>query len=215
MLGKSVEELVIKYQLDFESFMCKYSELKDSEDCYFIDFRGDEEISKGFIPGFIVCDSKYMTKFVPKQSKILFIASPEYEDDAILNLLNNGYYQIEGYLGGGIETWIKNGKQLALMKEISSSLDQNFQTLIDCRDSREWNYGVLNFGSTAFIQLGNLPSDWKNLKKNITYGVVCKRGGRSLAAATYLMSKGLHVVNVEGGIRNQICGGLMKLVKKL
>jgi len=200
------------YKLSFDDFNFYYKKIKSSSDEYLLlDFRPEEEIYNGFIPKTISSDKGYFPRFVSKESKLLLIISSYYEDEVISNLLEQGYNNIIGYLDGGIDTWIENKQGLTLFSECSNP--NICDSIIDCREPREWNYGVVKSNSINYIQLGKLHTNWDQLNKNITYGVVCKRGGRSLAATTYLMHKGLNVVNLSGGIRHLICGGF-SLMKK-
>lgn len=204
---------VSKYELDFEDFYEKYQKVNEKSDEYLIlDFRPDDEVCNGFIPLSIICDMKFFPKLISKKSKLLLITSPYYEEDVISYLLSNGYKNIEGFLSGGINTWISNKKPLTLCPETQNP--NIVDTVIDCREPREWNYGVLDCESIAFMQLSKLPDNYHKLKKSVTYGVICKRGGRSLLAASYMMSKGYNVVNLGGGLRSMVCNG-MKLVKKI
>ena len=206
-------EDTLKYELEFDQFIKEYDNIKsNSDDVLLLDFRAEDEIYNGFIPKTISCDKGYFPRFVPKESKLLLVIPAYYEEEIIGFLKDNGYLNIIGYLKGGIDSWVKNKKALTLFPE--SSNPHYVDSIIDCREPREWNYGVVDCKSIKYIQLGNIPNKWNTLQKNITYGVLCKRGGRSLAATTYLMSKGIKVVNLSGGMRNLICGGF-KLMKKI
>lgn len=210
----SIEEDYLKYELDFEKFNFVYKNKilnNNLDDILLLDFRHEDEIYNGIIPKSIVCDTKFFPKLIQKSSSILFIASPYYEEEVISFLKTNGYHNIIGYLKDGIDNWILNKGTLTLFQETSNP--QAVDTIIDCREPREWNYGVVKCDSIQYMQLAKISQSWKKLSNNKTYGVVCKRGGRSLAATTYLMSKGVKVMNFEGGIRNLICNGF-KLVKK-
>jgi hydroxyacylglutathione hydrolase len=212
MFNYSTDIDTSKYELQFEDFHNYYQKLSPVSDEYvLLDFRPDDEIYNGFIPNSIACDLRFFPKLIPKDSKLLLIISPYFEEDIITFLQSNGYDNIIGYLSGGIDTWIAEKKALTLFPETSNP--DIVDSIIDCREPREWNYGVVKCNSITYMQLGKIPTNWGNLKRSLTYGVVCKRGGRSLAATTYLMSKGFNVVNLGGGIRNLICSGC-KLVKK-
>lgn len=204
-------DVLSKYSLSFEDFMKYYkksSEDKDS-DIVLLDFREEEEFNKGFIQKSIFCDKNFFMKLVKPSSNLLLITQNGYEEDVVNLLLQNNYQNIIGFLDGGVDTWILNKQRLSIIHE--SSNPNSCDMIIDCREPREWNYGVIN--NSKFMQLGLIPSLYKTLDKNLTYGILCKRGGRSIVASTYLQAKGFKVVNISGGIRNLICGGV-KLMKK-
>ena len=203
-----------KYELDIDQFNLIYKNKiinSNTDDFLLLDFRPEEEIYNGIIPKTIACDMKFFPKLISKSSNLLLIITPYYEEDVISFLKSNGYNNILGYLKDGIDTWIENKGSLTLLPETSNP--EAVDTIIDCREPREWNYGVVKCDSIQYMTLGKIPQNWGKLNNNKTYGVVCKRGGRSLVATTYLMSKGVKVVNLNGGIRNLICNGF-KLVKK-
>jgi hydroxyacylglutathione hydrolase len=212
MIENSIDIDISTYELNFDEFYTNYQKLSPSSDEYvLLDFRPEEEIYNGFIPSSIACDIRFFPKLIPKESKLLLIITPYYEEDVISFLKFNGYDNIIGFLSGGIDKWIEQKKPLTLFPETQNP--EIVDSIIDCREPREWNYGVVDCDSITYMQLGKIPKNWGNLKRSVTYGVVCKRGGRSLAATTYLMSKGFKVINLGGGIRNLICSGF-KLVKK-
>jgi rhodanese-related sulfurtransferase len=70
-------------------------------------------------------------------------------------------------------------------------------TLIDVREPHEFEQ--VRAPATVLIPLQQIPERVDELPKGQVVYVICKSGGRSLAAAQWLCGQGLDAVNVDGG----------------
>ena len=71
-------------------------------------------------------------------------------------------------------------------------------TLIDVREPAE--YAEARIEGSTLIPLSTVPDNVERFRSDSTVYVMCRSGGRSLAACEFVASLGLDVVNVEGGI---------------
>ncbi len=78
-------------------------------------------------------------------------------------------------------------------------------TLIDVREPAE--YAEARIEGSTLIPLSTVPDNVERFRSDSTVYVMCRSGGRSLAACEFVASLGLDVVNVEGGIMAWISSG--------
>ena len=69
--------------------------------------------------------------------------------------------------------------------------------ILDVREPVEWAYGHID--GAVHIPLMDLPQRLEEVPTEQTL-VVCKIGGRSSQAASYLAQQGFDVVNLDGGM---------------
>jgi rhodanese-related sulfurtransferase len=77
--------------------------------------------------------------------------------------------------------------------------DKNL-VVIDVREDEEVAQGMIN-GATH-IPLQTIPEEKDKLEKDKHYVFVCRSGGRSMKAATYMHDQGFNVSNMTGGMLN-------------
>ncbi len=132
------------------------------------------------------------------------------EDDAAvqesrMRLARVGVENVEGYLGGGILSWITAGKTVEFVPQVSVQELAEWRrdrpdemTLLDVREPGERSSGFLE-GSIS-VPLGQLPSRIGELRRDGMLFVHCKGGYRSSAASSLLQRSGFpNVANVTGG----------------
>lgn len=71
-------------------------------------------------------------------------------------------------------------------------------TIIDVREANEFTAG--HIPKAINIPLSGLTQEHDKLEENKEYHVICLSGRRLLRACDFLGSKGIDVVNVEGGM---------------
>lgn len=206
------------YCLDYDEFRAFYNKISpNSDDIVLLDTRPDEETHSGIIPLSTIANSNFtLSKLISKKSQILLITEEGFEGDHIQRLISLGYKNIIGYLDGGIDTWISRKQMLSLPKYIEHpEAFHSLDSVIDCREQREWNYGVMKCNDIVLMQLDQIPRNLHKLNPSKSYGVYCKRGMRSLAVTSYLMFKGFNVTNIPGGFINWVFKhGKGQMVKK-
>lgn len=208
-----------EYCLDYHEFYYYYQKItENSDEIVLLDTRPDDDALDGIIPKSVLVNMNFtLNKLINKNSKILLVTEEGYEEESITRLNSQGYHNILGFLDGGIDCWISNKKVLTIPKTVQKiETFQKLDALIDCREPREWNYGVMGCKDVFLTQIDAIPKSYRTLDLDRTYGVYCKRGMRSFAVSTFLMSKGLNVWNIPGGIINWVFRmGKGSLVKKL
>lgn len=90
------------------------------------------------------------------------------------------------------------------LKEIAAKEVENFIQegktvhIIDVREVDEVNEGKIP--SAIHIPLRSIESKMDTLDQSKEYIIVCRSGGRSSRAASFLESHGYHVTNMQGGM---------------
>jgi len=197
-------------KLDLDKFLTLKKE------CLVLDCRVPAEVKKGFIPGSIcipIATSQSYTSWIKdlieKDTKLLLICDLGTETEAVTKLKELSY-SVEGYLEGGVQTWINGSQSIQeynsitaadLAKKMGEKLN-----ILDVRDKSSWDTGVLNGAQLIGIQ--SLNSKIDEIPKDKPVFVHCTGGGRSLTAYTALKSKGLNVIDIEGGIKGVMGQGV-------
>ncbi|WP_304236206.1 rhodanese-like domain-containing protein [Jiulongibacter sediminis] len=175
-----------------------------------LDLRDPDKFATGFIPNSINIglDGTFATwvgTLIPDlQQKILLIAEPGTEEEAVTRLSRVGYDHTIGFLDGGIDSWKKSGKDIDSIETIDANdfaklfySNENLDVL-DIRRKSEYD-------SEHIIGIENFPLDFINqhmaeLKNNKKYYLHCAGGYRSMIMASILKSRGFdEVVNINGG----------------
>lgn len=79
----------------------------------------------------------------------------------------------------------------------NSALPDN-ALILDVREIDEWNLG--HAPNAAHIPLGELPSRLRELPEKRPLHVICRSGGRSSRAVTFLLENDVDAINVSGGM---------------
>ncbi len=84
--------------------------------------------------------------------------------------------------------------------DITEALEKldNGALLLDVRNQDEWEAGRATMAT--HIALSELPDHLDALDKGREIVCVCRSGGRSARAASFLLENGFNVVNLEGGM---------------
>lgn len=174
-----------------------------------LDTRDPMKFKTGFIPGSwnIGLDGSFAvwvgTLVKDIRQKILLIADPGRESEAVTRLARVGYDHCLGYLEGGFDTWLKHGFETdrissVTAKELATLMEVRPLNILDVRKKSE-------FDSEHVLSALNAPLDYidkssKSIKKNETYYVHCAGGYRSIIFISVLKAKGYNnLVNVDGG----------------
>ena len=134
---------------------------------------------------------------------ILLVADAGREEEIVTRLARVGYDNALGYLQGGFENWVKEGKETdeiisTTADELAEMLYNEQVNILDVRKESEYN-------SEHIIEAINMPLDFINnhmssIDKNTTYYVHCAAGYRSMLFISILRARGYdNLINVMDG----------------
>lgn len=184
--------------------------LAEETDALILDTRSAAEFAKAFIPGSINIGidgsfAPWVGALIPDiQQRILIVADENKIEEVVIRLSRVGYDYSEGYLKGGIESWIQENKPTESINSISTSEFIDIATanqdihILDVRKSSEFN-------SEHIIGAINAPLDYINESMKLvnsmdSYFVHCAGGYRSMIFISILKARGFqNLINVEGG----------------
>ena len=181
-----------------------------------LDVRSKEEFTNGHIPNsiFIGLEGSFAPwvgeMLVDINTPILLVtSSKDMFEEAQIRLSRVGFDYVVGTLSGGVESWIKAGRDIETVKNISPTdfVQISRKNIIDVRKPSE--YSIAKYADALNFPLSDLGMNLSRVSDDKSY-VYCGSGYRSLIAISLLKSKGYHdVVNVEKGF-----GGISEVLIK-
>ncbi len=177
-----------------------------------LDTRDPEVFAKAFIPKSINIGingnfAPWVGSLIPdiKQS-ILLITEEGKEEEVVTRLARVGYDHAIGFLKGGINSWIADGKETDAIESITAEAfadqyNQQSVKLIDVRKDGEYK-------AEHVVGAENIPLDYINqhmaeFPKEGTFYLNCAGGYRSMIAASILKARGYHdMINILGGFKD-------------
>lgn len=183
--------------------------LSEEEEVLILDVRHQKEFVKGFIPGsvFIGLDGSFapwVGSLIPDiNQKIIFVAPPGREQEAVMRLARVGYDNTLGFLEGGFAAWISAGKPIHTIDSVDiptfTASIQNSQDLhvLDVRRPAEWEKSHLS--AAQHFPLDFINEHMAAIRPDQTYHIYCRTGYRSTIAASILKARGYqHLTTVIG-----------------
>ena len=181
-------------------------------DAVMLDTRDAQVFAKGFIPNSINIGidgsfAPWVGTLLPDiKQRILLITDPGREEEVVTRLARVGYDHTTGYLKGGIDAWIKAGKEVdqiesVTVQQMSNRLRKDPSIVV--LDVRK----VSEFDSEHAIGAENMSLDYINdhlaqIDKNKTYFVHCAGGYRSMIFNSILKARGYdNLIDVKGGFK--------------
>lgn len=173
-----------------------------------LDVRHQSDYINGHIPRsiFIGLDGGFApwvgALLADVQQKILLVVAPGREEEAVTRLSRVGFDHTLGYLEGGVEAWIKAGKEIDSLESVEAEKFKDKMNeevkVFDVRNDGEYENARLSCAERAPLGfLNDYVGAFPNEEKCYLY---CAGGYRSVIAASILKSRGVHnIVNVEGG----------------
>jgi hydroxyacylglutathione hydrolase len=134
---------------------------------------------------------------------ILVVEDDAHAKEAQMRLARVGVENISGYLSDGVVGWIREGKQLEYIPQLSAQEFMELQakepvTVLDVREAAEVEAGKLE-GSIS-IPLGELERRMIEVPRDRLIVVHCKGGYRSSIATSLLRRAGIvDIANLIGG----------------
>ena len=179
---------------------------------WIVDTRDRLEFARAHIPGSINVEmnntfASYVGWVVPFGSPIvLLVADSASWQDARSQLLRIGYDEIAGYLRGGIDAWLGDGRAINSypVAEIDdlcrACLSGQSLEILDVRQTQEWEQGHIPEKS-VHVFVGDLPERLSALSRDAEYWTICASGYRASIAASLLDRAGLAVRLIgRGGV---------------
>lgn len=178
-----------------------------------LDTRSADMFEKGFIPGALNIGlngmfAVWVGTLVDIDQPLVLVTEPGKEEETVLRLARVGYEKVNGYLEGGMQTWISAGLPVETVESIdperiSTYYGNDNYIILDVRKPSEFETehieGAIN------IQLSEIQARLDELNPNKNYIVHCAAGYRSMMAASIMKANGLHnftnVVNGWNGIK--------------
>jgi hydroxyacylglutathione hydrolase len=174
-----------------------------------LDTRSAEDFAKSFIPNAINIGidgnfAMWVGEMIPDiQQELLLITDQGREEETMIRLSRVGYDHTIGFLAGGMEAWIKEGKEtdhidrLTALEFAMKYADDPI--IIDVRKKSEFESehvkGAIN------IPLNEINQHLEAFPKDQLFIVHCAGGYRSMIAGSILKSRGWdQFVDVRGGM---------------
>ncbi len=182
--------------------------LHSNENVLILDTRTATDFSKGFIKGslFVGLEGQFapwVGALIPNvNQEIVIITEEGKEEETVKRLARVGYDHVQGYLDGGIQTWIQSGRELETINRIDANqlkdqLSSN-PIVIDVRKPGEFE--AEHLACAKSIPLDFIFEHLQDFPNNQQFILHCAGGYRSIIAASVLKSKGFNdFVDVIGG----------------
>ena len=176
-----------------------------------LDVRSADDFSKSHIPNsiFIGIDGGFApwvgTLIGNTKHPILFVAPEGREEETITRLSRVGFDNTLGYLEGGINAWIKRGKAVEKIENISAyelkTQFENGATIFDVRQESEFN--STHIPNVTLVPLDEINQHLNRFDNDKPFFLHCAGGYRSMIALSILKNRGIHTgVNVVGGMKS-------------
>ncbi|MEN9571314.1 MAG: hypothetical protein RL172_2545 [Bacteroidota bacterium] len=176
-----------------------------------LDTRPAELFARGFIPNSI--NIGLDGSFAPIAGElitdikqpILIVAENGKEEESIIRLSRVGYDNSIGYLQGGMDAWIKAGKETDTVHRIAArQLEEMYENenflLVDVRKKSE--YDAEHIIGAVNMPLHQLNLHLASLPKQNLFVIHCAGGYRSMVAASLLKQRGFNnFADVTGGYK--------------
>ena len=178
---------------------------------FVVDTRHADIFTEGYIPGsiFIGLEGRFAEwagSLLPFDKPLLLVTENGKEEETVVRLARVGFANIDGYLKGGFEAWLKAKEKVDMIISVEAdelAMDIPFDTnlqVVDVRKEIEYAEGhvkdAINMPLADMTNVVMIASfeDSQNLYLH------CGGGYRSVIACSLLKKQGLHNVrNIAGG----------------
>ena len=170
-----------------------------------VDARDRQAFAEAHIPGSVNVElnsgfAAYVGWLLPFDAPLLLVL-PEPVDEslteALTQLIRIGWTQVDGYLEGGFDGWLRGGGPVASYEQVSADDlceahrrgDQPY--VVDVRQELEWAWGTIPDSHLVFI--ADLPEKLDELPGDKPVWLICSNGHRASIAASLLDRQGIPV----------------------
>lgn len=188
-----------------------FETLANQQSAIVLDVRTPQEYLKQHIPNsiFIGLSGSFApwvgALITDLQQPLLLVVPQGKAEEAVTRLSRVGYDNTLGYLEGGLEAWVKVGKETQTIASIDTNTfkDQyqaqnNNMNILDVRKPGEFETQHLE-AATSF-PLDFINENMNQLDREKPYFIHCAGGYRSAIAASILGARGFeHLTDIQGG----------------
>ena len=176
-----------------------------------LDTRAAQVFAKSFIPNSINIGidggfAPWVGALIPDiKQPILLITDAGREEEVVTRLARVGYDNALGFLAGGMDAWLKDGRETDHIvslsaDEMATEYEKGGYEILDVRKHSEYD-------SEHILNALNAPLDFINesmlkVDKHKTYFVHCAAGYRSMIFTSILKARGYdNLIDVKGGFK--------------
>jgi hydroxyacylglutathione hydrolase len=175
-----------------------------------LDVRSADDFAKAHVPNaiFIGIDGGFApwvgTLIGDTKHPILLVTPEGREEETITRLSRVGFDNTLGYLEGGINAWVKQGKAVEQIEnihaqELKTQVD-NGTAIVDVRKESEYN--AVHIPHVMLVPLDEINQNLNRFDNNKPFYLHCAGGYRSMIALSILKNRGIHSgINVLGGMK--------------
>ena len=176
-----------------------------------LDVRSADDFAKAHIPNaiFIGIDggfAPWVGKLIGDTKHPILLVTPEgREEETITRLSRVGFDNTLGYLEGCINAWVKQGKAVEQIENISAqelkTQVDNGAAIFDVRKESEYN--AVHIPQVMLIPLDKINENLNRFDHDKPFYLHCAGGYRSMIAISILKNRGIHTgINVLGGMKS-------------
>jgi rhodanese-related sulfurtransferase len=176
-----------------------------------LDVRSADDFAKAHIPNaiFIGIDGGFApwvgTLIGDTKHPILLVTPEGREEETITRLSRVGFDNTLGYLQGGINAWVKQGKAVEQIENIHAqelkSQIENGAAIVDVRKESEYN--AVHIPNVNLVPLDEINQNLNRFDHDKAFYLHCAGGYRSMIALSILKNRGVHTgINVLGGMKS-------------
>jgi glyoxylase-like metal-dependent hydrolase (beta-lactamase superfamily II)/rhodanese-related sulfurtransferase len=194
---------------------------KVNDGAWILDTRAATVFTERFIPGSISIGlegrfAEWAGNLLPFHQPLVLVTENGMEKETIIRLARVGFDMVQGYLEGGIETWVNAGEHTDLIIDIEAdelAMDMPHDSrleVLDVRKAGEFEAGHVKGAVNVPLDTMMDPVTVATIDDENNLYIHCAGGYRSVIAASLLKRQGYH------NMRN-ILGGYAKIkeVKKI
>ena len=176
-----------------------------------LDTRAAQVFAKSFIPNSINIGidggfAPWVGALIPDvQQPIILVTDAGREEEVVTRLARVGYDNALGFLAGGMDAWLKDGRETDHIvslsaDEMATEYEKGGYEILDVRKHSEYD-------SEHILNALNAPLDFINesmlkVDKHKTYFVHCAAGYRSMIFTSILKARGYdNLIDVKGGFK--------------
>lgn len=184
---------------------------KIKNDVWVLDTRPADQFTEKFVPGsiFIGLEGRFAEWagiLLPFDQPMVLVTEPGKEEESVTRLARVGFENVQGYLEGGIDTWVNAGEQADMIIDVEAdelAMDiphDDMLEVIDVRKPSEYEAGHVKGASNAPLDTLRDPFNIALIDNSYNLYIHCAGGYRSVIAASMLKKQGYNNLrNVLGG----------------